>query len=168
MSENQNSTENVISDEDQKKFRDAMEQLTKEMEENPILTQYDMTFPITINNIITKISPVRPNFRGMQPGTLVKIRPCAEECNGKTYLGIYLGDLIAGILYAVRTKTQELEILSTDNPAIFVPDLKKIVWGMESWWGQIKTMDEVKDITDDDIENVWYVKLLKSQLENQK
>ena len=45
------------------------------------------------------------------------------------------------------------------NPAIFVPELGKIIFGMESWWGRIKSEEELKDITDGDIENVWHVKM---------
>lgn len=29
------------------------------------------------------------------------------------------------------------------------------------WRGEIENMEELMDITDDDIENVWYVKMLK-------
>lgn len=58
-------------------------------------------------------------------------------------------------------KTFELNCSTTGNPAIFVPELGKIIFGMESWWGRIKSEEELKDITDGDIENVWYVKMLK-------
>jgi hypothetical protein len=48
------------------------------------------------------------------------------------------------------------------NPAIFVPELNDIVYGAASWWGEIEDEDELNDlITDDTIESVWYVKLLK-------
>ena len=53
-----------------------------------------------------------------------------------------------------------------DNPAIFVPDLNKIIFGCASWWHKIKNIDEIKDITMEDIENTWYVKLAK-KLENE-
>ena len=48
------------------------------------------------------------------------------------------------------------------NPAIFVPELKKIIYGCESWWGTINNQDDLSDlnISDDDIQNTWYVKLL--------
>ena len=47
------------------------------------------------------------------------------------------------------------------NPAIYVPELGKVIYGMESWWHAIKDEKELKDITDNDIDNVWYVKALK-------
>ncbi len=158
----------IISSEEKQKFSKLMAELAKEMEENPIIIESEMEFPLTVDNLNIKVKPVSIGFRQIQPGTLVKIRPCAEEYQKKTYLGIYLGDLMAGVMCAFRPKTQQLDIISNNNPAIFVPDLKRIIWGMESWWGEIKTEDEIKDITDDDIANVWYVKILKSQLNNQK
>ena len=94
-------------------------------------------------------------------GVLVKIRPCGEEYKNKTYLGFLLGDLPTQIVSSLDNKTNELKISTIGNPAIFVPELKKIVFGYESWWGEIKNESELKEITDNDIDNVWYVKLLK-------
>lgn len=49
-----------------------------------------------------------------------------------------------------------------ENPAIWVPELEKVVWGDSSWWGPIeKKEDAERLITDADIQNVWYVKALK-------
>lgn len=41
-------------------------------------------------------------------------------------------------------------------------DLQRIIFGAESWWGIIESLEELKDITDDDINNIWYVKALKA------
>lgn len=79
----------------------------------------------------------------------------------KTYLGFLLGDLPIGLYIRHSPETLELSCSTTGNPAIFAPELGKIIFGMESWWGRIKSEEELKDITDDDIENVWYVKMLK-------
>ena len=57
---------------------------------------------------------------------------------------------------------QELSIKTgMTNPAIFVPDLKTIIFGVESWRQRITTESQLRSITDIDIENVWYVKALK-------
>ena len=48
------------------------------------------------------------------------------------------------------------------NPAIYVFDLQRIIFGAESWWSIIENQEELKDITDDDINNQWYVKALKA------
>ena len=54
-----------------------------------------------------------------------------------------------------------MNVSTTGNPAIYVPELGKIIFGMESWWGIIESPEELKDISDDDISNTWYVKLLQ-------
>lgn len=103
--------------------------------------------------------------RALTPGTkcgkAVKIRPCGEEYQGKTYFGIYVGDVAlslgASIKEGVVTVNQ-----SFSNPAILIPELGKVVYGCESWWGMIETEEELKEvITDDTIKNVWYVKMLQ-------
>lgn len=93
-------------------------------------------------------------------GQLVKIKPCGEEYGGKTYLGILLGDLPIHATVSFHHDDQKLHIGAMTNPAIFVPDMKKIIYGAESWWGEIERPEDLKDIAQDDIQNVWYVKLL--------
>jgi hypothetical protein len=93
-------------------------------------------------------------------GTLVKIRPCGEEYKNKTYLGFYIGDIALGSSISVTDEKIQLNF-SGHNPAIFVPEIGKIIYGCESWWGEIKDEKELSSITDSDIQNVWYVKLLK-------
>ena len=72
-----------------------------------------------------------------------------------------MGDLPLTNYISYQEETKELNVSVSCNPAIFVPELKKIIFGMESWWGRIENADELKEITNDDIDNVWYVKLLK-------
>ena len=99
-------------------------------------------------------------------GQLVKIRPCAEEYKDQTYLGILLGELPIGI-YTQKKKDEIKELMFSYNPAIYVFELKKIIFGLESWWGKIQSVDEINDISDEDISNIWYVKILK-EVEKQK
>jgi len=102
-------------------------------------------------------------------GALVSIRPCAEEYEEKTYLGIYMGVIARSVDCAVDIKTEIMTLGFGDhNPAIFVPDLGKIIFGCESWWGEIKSPDELERITDDDIENIWYVKKLRAMIDKEK
>lgn len=95
-------------------------------------------------------------------GKFVSIRPCGDEYQGKTYLGLFLGDLPLGIAVSHNPDTKELNLSYRANPAIYVFELNKIVFGAESWWGVIETEEELKEITQDDIDNVWYVKALKA------
>lgn len=77
--------------------------------------------------------PIDTSRLGHEEGSLVAIRPCAKEYNEKTYIGIYIGDLPIQILY-----------------------------GCESWWKTIRSVDEFSKISNEDINNTWYVKLLQS------
>lgn len=116
-------------------------------------------YPLTIQGIENK--KIDTIGIGHTCGTLCEVRPCGEEYQGKTYLGIYLGDLPIGITSSYDEKTGILSNGTMNNPAIFVPELKKIVYGMGSWWRVIKSIEEFKGISEKEIENTWYVKLLK-------
>lgn len=87
---------------------------------------------------------------------------CAKEYNEKTYIGIYIGDLPIQILTSYKESTGQLINSTMNNPAIFVPELKKIIYGCESWWKTIRSVDEFSKISNEDINNTWYVKLLQS------
>ena len=87
---------------------------------------------------------------------------CAKEYNEKTYIGIYIGDLPIQILTSYKESTGQLINSTMNNPAIFVPELKKIIYGCESWWKTIRSVDEFSKISNEDIDNTWYVKLLQS------
>ena len=115
---------------------------------------------IAVTDVVT---PKSMKFENSRTGNLVKIKPCGEEYKGKTYLGIYLEDMPQGTMIS-HTRERVLELSFMNNPAIYVFDFKKIVYGCESWWGEINSPDELKDITEDDIENIWYVRLLKNSL----
>lgn len=99
-------------------------------------------------------------------GSFVSIRPCAEEYGDKTYLGMYIGEIATSSI--VNIKDDKLVCSwSSYNPAIFVFDLSRVIFGYESWWGEIESEEDLRKITDIDIENVWYVKVLKTMSEEQ-
>jgi len=99
----------------------------------------------------------KPVFGKM--GALVKVRPCGEEYGNKTYLGFLIGEIALGS--SITTIDDKIQLnFSSYNPAMFVPELKKVIYGAGSWWSEIESEEELKEITNDDIENVWYVKLL--------
>lgn len=79
----------------------------------------------------------------------------------KTYLGFYLGDLPVQSTVRYNEKDGTLKVGTFSNPAMFVPELGKIIWGAGSFWKAIKSKDELEQITDDDVEKVWYVQLAK-------
>ncbi len=125
----------------------------------------EIKFPIEITGIDFRDGkPTDPLFHNI--GDLVSVRPCGEEYKGKTYFGILLGDFPLGMRGTYNPESKKLTVgPSMMNPAIFVPDLKKIIYGCGSWWAVIESEDELRKITDEDIENTWYVKLLKSMEE---
>jgi len=122
-------------------------------------------YPLTIQGIEGSFSEdCTHHLHGC--GQLVKINPCGEEYGKKTFLGIMLGDLPISTTVSFHHDDQKLHIGAMTNPAIFVPELKKIIYGCESWWGEIESPDDLKDITNEDIQNTWYVKLLKSMVDS--
>lgn len=106
-------------------------------------------------------TPIK-NYRHEPNGKFVKIRPCAEEYNNKTYLGLYIGNVALGFSYNMNDEHQIVMQMDHHNPGIFVFELNKVIYGCESWWGEIGKPEDLKDITDLDINNVWYVQALKS------
>lgn len=95
-------------------------------------------------------------------GTPVKVRPCDEKYNGKTYFGILIGDIPLQIGASID-KDGTLNIKrQMYNPAIFVPEISEIIYGCGSWWGEIESEEDLNIlITEETINNVWYMKLLR-------
>ena len=116
-------------------------------------------YPIQVNSI--KCDKMKQLMMG-RAGSLVKIRPCNKEYGDKTYLGLYLGNQPWSQTVSYNKELGELTVGVATNPAIYVFDLQRIIFGAESWWGIIESLEELKDITDDDINNIWYVKALKA------
>jgi len=121
----------------------------------------EIEFPIEVSSIDTTHLEDALEYK---PG-LVSVRPCAEEYQDKTYVGFLLGSLIVDVTIGWDPETKKLSLFPYTNPAIFVPELNKIIFGYESWWGRIKNPEDLKAITDDDIMNVWYVKALMKEAE---
>lgn len=134
-----------------------------QFKDNFICNEYKcrhIEYPLEVSNI--NIDTELRSLREKSIGKFAKIVPCAKECGGKTYLGLFLGDLPLGISVSHNSDTKELNLGYYANPAIFVFDLNKIIFGAESWWSIIETEEDLKAITPEDIQNVWYVKALKA------
>lgn len=92
----------------------------------------------------------------------VSVRPCSDEHGGRTYLGVMLGDMALGLSCTRNRETGILHVMkSFHNPAMYVPDLHEVIYGCGSWWAEIESPEDLKRITDADIENVWYVRALR-------
>lgn len=94
-------------------------------------------------------------------GKPVKVRSCKPEHGDKTYFGILIGDVPLSLSAAMKPGNILKIGRSFYNPAILVPELGEIVYGCESYWGEIKEEDKDNVITDELINNVWYVKAIK-------
>jgi len=119
----------------------------------------EMEYPLEVSDIRMGRIGLESPLMG-EIGDIVAIRPCSKEYDGKTFVGILLGDIPIHLMASYRPSTKVLSIFAKGNPAIFVPDLKKVIFGCESWWGKIKDENHLRKITDDDIKNTWYVQAL--------
>ncbi len=95
-----------------------------------------------------------------ESGRLVRIRPCGEQYGKKTYLGLLLGDI--SLSSSVEIDEEKIQCnWCFFNPAIFVFDLNDVIFGAESWWSVIEKEEDLRNITEETINNAWYVKALK-------
>lgn len=109
-----------------------------------------------------QVDPVDPII-SRKCGTPVMIRSCRKEHGDKTYFGVFLGEVAMSPSVSIDKEGTMHVSLGSHNPAIFVPELKTVIFGCESWWGEIESEEELaKLITDETINNVWYVKALKA------
>lgn len=110
-------------------------------------------------------APYRPKSYHTACGNWVSVRVAGDETK-KTRLGVYIGDIALGVAARVVDHDDGSKILdfgaSGHNPAMYVPSLKRVVFGAESWWGRIESPDKLREITDEVIDGVWYVQALKA------
>lgn len=86
-------------------------------------------YPITVNSIkVDELKPKRIEF------TPVRVRPFSDD---KTYFGILLGDFPYNSCVEYYEETKELRVRYMESPCILIPELKRIVFGTESWWEKI-------------------------------
>ena len=117
-------------------------------------------YPLTINGIeFGDINPWNVSLKA------VKVRPCDDET---TYFGIYLGEFPHFPSASFSEETGILKFSAANNPCIFIPKLNKVVFGSGCWWGEIEDINEFSEISDEDINEQWYVKMLKAEFEKKK
>src|SRR5690606_8793234 len=120
-----------------------------------------LRYPVSVTGIHFE-GELAQDRRG-KANRLVRVRPCGEEFKGKTFLGIYLGDMARTVGCTYERESGVLTVhLAAHNPAIWVPKLSRVVFGCESWWGTIEAEDQLREISDETINGVWYVQAMKS------
>lgn len=86
-------------------------------------------YPITVNSIkVDELKPKRIEF------TPVRVRPFSDD---KTYFGILLGNFPHNSYVEFSKEKKELRVSYMESPCILIPELKRIVFGTESWWEKI-------------------------------
>lgn len=118
-------------------------------------------YPVTINGIHhEEVDVVMPDLFNSNT-KWVAVRPVGKKYVNNTYLGVFIGEIAT----SVSCRLNRDGILSIGhaghNPAIYVPDLHEIIFGMASWWKELKSPEDLKKITNSDIENTWYVRAMK-------
>lgn len=134
------------------KWKNKKEIDKEQCESCPKFRSRYIEYPITVNKI-EKGNPAIWDVSFVP----VAVRLCK---NDKTYFGIYIGEIPWRMTASLNEETGCLTIDTVSNPGIYVPALGKIVYGAESWWRRLSPDEDVSDITDDDIRNTWYMKLL--------
>ncbi len=88
-----------------------------------------LELPITVEKIeFEPFGNVTNPFWGGEIGDFVSIRPCAEEYEDKTFLGILVGEIPTSQFVTFDDKTGVLRVSAgMRNPAILVPSLKKVI-----------------------------------------
>ena len=149
-------------------YRDRQEGIFTTIEDDatcencPSFKSKYIEYPITVNKINVEQRDDW-SLRGEDIGKLALIRPCGEEYGDKTYVGIFLGDMPCWQTVSFKDDTGELTTKMVGNPAIFVPELKKTIYGCESWWKVVEDDSELTQvITDDMIQSQWYVQAAKA------
>lgn len=139
-------------------------------------------YPLIVNKIAVKQSrPVQSqpgpgNPSRVKSGDLAQVRSCREEHGDKTRLGICIGYVPIGFEVKLDAKTRGMDKQGRDvgdlliepsrlNPAFFVFELNDVICGFESWWQTIKSPEDLKQITDADIQNVPYLKAILRERE---
>lgn len=85
-------------------------------------------------------------------GEYVALRLVKEE-DPRTYFGIILGDIKLGVVVDHVPDSGKAELKGMiGNPAIFVPSLKQIIYGVECWWRLIVSEEQLATITDGELD----------------
>jgi hypothetical protein len=126
----------------------------------------EMKFPITVHGIAWEgeLWEKGPTLGRIEPGDLASVRPA--DADARTYLGVYLGAQCVHDSASLDPATGILRFRKFGgNPTFWIPTLKRVVYGMGSWWAKIDSPEKLKAITDADIAAVPYVQIMKAMLE---
>jgi hypothetical protein len=119
-------------------------------------------YPVSVTGVHIDGELVAPG-RSRKVNRLVRVRPCGEDFGGKTYLGLYLGDVARTVGCSYDPESGVLSFsLSMQNPALWIPSLWRVVYGYESWWGVLESEDQLREISNESIDGIWYVQAMRA------
>lgn len=147
--------EEEISKEDYERINNM---ISEERECSSFNSRY-ITYPIEVEDIELN-NEEKPLKQNENTGRICRIRCCGKD--DTTYLGFYLGECPISNTVNYYKDTKILKVGYLSNPAIFVPKLNRVVYGCESWWNFIKDPDNIENITDELINDQWYMKMVKN------
>lgn len=153
---------------EEKKPLDLMANLVEEIAKHAerYVIQHDIVWPLEVTGLV-----VRGNMHGTgrtdgcKVGQMVMVRMCDKT--KATHLGIYLGEFPMELIHQFDKETKRIEVFPHLNPAMLVPKLGRIVLGCESFWGPIESEADLRQVTDAEISDIWYVKALKELTKEQ-
>lgn len=148
--------------EENKPLADLMANFAEEMEKHAkrYTIEHEIVWPLEVSGVM-----VRGKMYGdgrtdaCKVGQMVMVRMC--DTTKATHLGIYLGEFPMQLIHQYDKETKRIEVFPHLNPAMLVPKLGRIVWGCQSFWGPIESEDQLRQVTDAEIDDIWYVKALK-------
>jgi hypothetical protein len=94
-------------------------------------------------------SPWQPTEDWPEPWCSVRL--VGKEHEGRTFLGIALGDAYTSVMVS-RSQDGILTVgPAAPNPCMYLPELRRVVFGHGSWWAPITDPAKVREITDGDL-----------------
>lgn len=118
-----------------------------------------LQLPIIVSQIAVA-GECRVEDRHGYAGKLVRVRPIIDNPEKKTYVGIYLGELIDSPKVFYYSDENKLRVASSYTPAIFVPALNRIVWESHAFWDRpTNTEDLFLAITESEIDGIPFGKI---------
>lgn len=103
-------------------------------------------FPLTVSDIVNdEVSQAAdPEKTPRKQPVPCVVTPVIGNPENKAYLGLYLGDWPWFLTSNYNESTKVLRTRIADNPLIYVFGPNTLVYGAESWWTRISTVEELE------------------------
>ena len=123
-----------------------------------------LQFPIQVDHI--EVARQIPSEQ-LKHAQLVCVRLAGDYQTHLGFLLDYFGNLGPEVTVSYTKEDKALKVFTYGTPIMFVPALGRVVYGSECWWTRITSEEELREITDEDIDNCWYVKAFREFVEGE-